>query len=204
MSERFSIIYADPPWAYDDKLDVTRTLKYPTMTEKELAALRVADLAADDCALFMWATFPTLWESKRKAGQVTTTSRVARILDAWGFEYVTVGFVWIKVNKLTEVNQASFFPSDSFDAFWGGGHWTRANAEICLIARRGKPKRVDASVHQVIYAPIDEHSRKPPETRDRIVKLMGDLPRVELFARQTVSGWSAWGNQVESTVEVTT
>ena len=80
--------------------------------------------------------------------------------------------------------------------FWGLGFWTRSNPEICLLAVKGKPKRVSASVHSVIQAPIEQHSKKPAETRDRIVQLMGDVPRVELFARQTAEGWDCWGNEV--------
>lgn len=85
--------------------------------------------------------------------------------------------------------------------FTGMGYWTRANAEICILATRGRPKRVSAGVKQVILSHIEEHSKKPAEARDRIVQLMGDLPRVELFARQTTPGWDVWGNEVESTIE---
>ena len=77
---------------------------------------------------------------------------------------------------------------------------TRGNAEVCLLATRGHPKRQAANVHQFIIAPIQEHSRKPDEARDKIVALMGDVPRVELFARQSPPGWDVWGNEVESTV----
>ena len=84
--------------------------------------------------------------------------------------------------------------------FYGLGFWTRGNAEICLLATRGHPKRQAANVHQFIIAPIQEHSRKPDEARDKIVALMGDVPRVELFARQSPPGWDVWGNEVESTI----
>lgn len=82
--------------------------------------------------------------------------------------------------------------------FWGMGNWTRANAELCLLGVRGKPKRMDAGVHSVIMSHIEEHSKKPAETRDRIVKLMagGGLPKIELFARQSIDGWDCWGNEV--------
>ena len=101
-----------------------------------------------------------------------------------GFEYKTCGFVWVKKNK----------KSDSW--FWGLGYWTRANAEICLIGTKGKPDRKSRSVHQVVDSRIREHSRKPDEVRDRIVQLCGDVPRIELFARQSVEGWDCWGNEV--------
>ena len=82
------------------------------------------------------------------------------------------------------------------------GYWTRANAEICLLATKGSPKRQSAGVHQVIISHVEEHSKKPAEARERIVKLMGDLPRIELFARQRSPGWDAWGNEVDSSLDM--
>ena len=105
-------------------------------------------------------------------------------IKEWGFEYKTCAFSWVKKNK----------KSDSL--FWGLGYWTRANNEICLLATKGKPKRVSKAVHQVVLDKIREHSRKPDCVRDRIVDLCGDLPRIELFARQKADGWDAWGNEV--------
>ena len=96
--------------------------------------------------------------------------------------------VWLKKNR----------KADSW--FYGLGFWTRANAEVCLLATRGHPKRQAANIHQFIISPIEAHSKKPDETRDKIVALMGDLPRVELFARQTPPGWDVWGNEVQSTL----
>ena len=84
--------------------------------------------------------------------------------------------------------------------FWGMGYWTRSNVEFCILATRGKPKRVSAGVHQVIMTRIEEHSKKPHEARVRIEKLMGDVPRIELFARQKSEGWDVWGNEVESDI----
>ena len=84
--------------------------------------------------------------------------------------------------------------------FWGMGYWTRANAEICLLATKGHPKRVSKRVHQVVISHIEEHSKKPNEVRNRIVELTGDVPRIELFARQTYEGWDAWGNEVQSDI----
>lgn len=144
----------------------------------------MSEIVADDCLLFMWGAWPKLFEAKA-------------VIDAWGFEFKTCAFVWVKTNKRTNPNQASFFPVESFDSFWGMGRWTRANTEFCLLATRGKPKRESAGVHQIIYAPIAQHSRKPDEVRDKILSLAGDLPRVELFARRTAHGWDLWGNEVE-------
>ena len=105
-------------------------------------------------------------------------------MTAWGFSYKTVAFVWIKQNRKND------------NLFTGMGYWTRANAEICILATKGHPKRISASVHQVIISHIEEHSKKPQEARDRIVKLMGNVPKIELFARNTTPGWDVWGNEV--------
>ncbi len=145
------------------------------MSIDELCALPVADLAAPDSALFLWATFPQLPEA-------------LRLIREWGFTYKSVAFVWLKKNR----------KADSW--FYGLGFWTRANAEVCLLATRGHPKRQAANIHQFIISPIEAHSKKPDEARDKIVALMGDLPRVELFARQTPLGWDVWGNEVQSTL----
>jgi len=178
IQKKYNIIYADPPWRYRPQNNTNMRspeAHYPTMFTADIAALSVKDIAADDCILFMWATFPKIPDA-------------LEVIKAWGFTYKTVGFVWIKQNK------------KAHNLFWGMGMWTRSNAEICLIATKGKPARINNSVHQVIISPIEEHSKKPDETRTRILQLVGDLPRVELFARQSPQGWDVWGNQVESTV----
>lgn len=101
-----------------------------------------------------------------------------------GVKYKSIGFQWLKLNR----------KSDTF--FFGLGRWTRGNTEPCLIAVKGKPKRISASISQLIVSKIREHSQKPDETRDKIIELMGDLPRIELFARQAVDGWDNWGNEI--------
>lgn len=177
--KKYGIIYADPPWHYRvySKKGAGRSAEshYPTMTIEEIQALPVSELSDKDCALFMWITFPLLKES-------------LSVLSAWGFKFKTIAFVWIKQNR----------KSDSL--FWGMGYWTRANVEFCVLATKGKPKRMAKNVHQVIVSHIEEHSKKPDETRRRIVRLMGDLPRIELFARQKTAGWDVWGNEVESDI----
>lgn len=105
------------------------------------------------------------------------------LIEAWGFQYKTIAFNWIKQNK------------SGNGLFWGLGNYTRSNSEICLLATKGKPKRVSAAVHSVVISPIERHSKKPDEVRDRIVELMGDLPRIELFARSGADGWDCWGNE---------
>jgi len=145
------------------------------MPIEDICALPVASLAAPDCALFLWATLPLLPEA-------------LCAIDAWGFLYKSTAFVWVKPNK------------NSPGWALGTGFWTRANAEVCLLALKGSLKRQANNVRQLIVEPRREHSRKPDETRDRIVRLMGDLPRVELFARQATPGWAVWGNEVDCTV----
>ena len=169
------MIYADPPWRYAQKnLPGSAEKHYPTMSINDLCALPVAELAAPDCALFLWATFPQLPEA-------------LRLIKAWGFQYKSAAFVWLKKNR----------KADSW--FYGLGFWTRANAEVCLLATRGRPRRQAANVHQFIISPIEAHSKKPEEAREKIVALLGDVPRVELFARRTSPGWDVWGNEVECT-----
>ena len=175
--KKYSIIYADPPWKYQkNKVHGAAEKHYPTMGIKELCALPVANLAAQDSVLFLWATFPQLPEA-------------LRLIKAWGFAYKSVAFVWLKKNK----------KADSW--FYGLGFWTRGNAEICLLATRGHPKRRAANVHQFIISPIEAHSKKPDEAREKIVSLMGGLPHVELFARQSTPGWDIWGNEITSTLQ---
>lgn len=191
MERKFNIIMADPCWSYNDpSLNRGGALRhYPTMSVDELCKLRVRDIAAEDAALFLWITFPKLYEARP-------------LFDAWGFTYKTCAFVWAKTTQSAEVNQYRMLPEDQLSAFWGMGRWTRSCCELCLLATRGKVKRKSAAVHQVIYAPVGRHSEKPAEARTRIVQLMGDLPRVELFSRTKVSGWAHWGNEVESDIKL--
>lgn len=176
MAKKCFIIYADPPWRYNQKgVRGAAEKHYPTMSIEELCALPVAEISASDSVLFLWTTFPQL-------------PSALQLIKAWGFSYKTAGFVWLKKNR----------KSDSW--LCGMGFWTRGNAEICLLATKGHPKRKAANVHQFIISPIREHSRKPDEAREKIVALMGDLPRIELFARQTSPRWDVWGNEVESTL----
>lgn len=176
-NQKYSIIYADPPWTFKTYSSKGQEHKsaaahYQCMSKEDIQALPIERICAEDCVLFLWVTFPCLEEG-------------LELIRAWGFKYKTCGFAWIKRNR----------KSDTW--FWGLGYWTRANTEICLIGTRGKPKRASKAVHQVVDARIREHSRKPDEVRDRIVELCGDIPRIELFARQYADGWHCWGNEVE-------
>lgn len=174
--KKYKIIYADPPWTYKTWSGKGKEKKsaenhFQCMKKEEIQQLPIKNITEENCILFLWVTFPCLEEG-------------IELIKKWGFVYKTCGFVWVKKNKKT--------PS----WFWGLGYWTRANAELCLLAVKGNIKRISKSVHQIIDSPIREHSRKPDEARERIVELCGDLPRIELFARQEFDGWDCWGNEV--------
>lgn len=173
--DKYDVLYADPPWTYRDKCKSGNRgveFKYPTMTIEDIKSLPVKEIASDNSALFLWVTWPLLKEG------IDT-------LESWGLDYKTIAFNWIKMNKKSPT------------PFWGMGNWTRSNSEPCLLGVRGKPKRASASVHSVILSPIQKHSKKPDEARDRIVELMGDAKRIELFARELYPGWTCVGNDVD-------
>lgn len=171
---RAGVVYADPPWCFEvysgKGKDRSAERHYDTQSLDEIAALPVASVCAEHCALLMWAVMPEL-------------PGALQVINGWGFTYKTAGFVWIKQNRSGE------------GLFTGMGYWTRANAEICLLATRGSPSRLAADVHQVITSPVSAHSRKPGEVRERIQRLLGG-PYLELYGRQAVPGWTVWGNEV--------
>ncbi len=184
-NKKYHIIYADPPWEYgnysngkdtrsydhekgcfDSKFKIT---PYKGMDIKDILALPVKGITKENTALFLWVTYPCLqWGLD--------------VIKAWGFEYKTVAFTWVKRNK----NKPGYF--------FGLGNYTRANAEICLLGIKGSMKRLSNNVHQVIDVPISNHSQKPDIARTNIIRLFGDLPRIELFARTRIHGWDVWGN----------
>lgn len=171
---RYAVIYADPAWPYDtwsDKgADRSPDNHYPTMTTDDILALPVGKIAADESTLFLWTVSPLL-------------PVAFEAIKGWGFEYKTVAFVWVKTAK------------DGQKPATGMGYWTRSSVEICLLATRGSPPRLNADVRQVIMSPRREHSRKPDETMDRIERLVPG-PYIELFARRHRENWAAWGNEV--------
>lgn len=181
--KKYQIIYADPPWQYKvwSKKGNGRSAEshYNTMNIQDIINLKdfIKNISDDNCILFIWVTYPCLKES-------------LKVIEEWGFEYKTCGFTWVKRNK----------KSPSW--FWGMGYWTRANSEICLIATKGKIKRISRKVHQIIDTPIEKHSKKPDIVRTKIVELVGDLPRIELFARNKALGWDSWGNEIESDINI--
>lgn len=170
--KKFQIIYADPPWSYWEGGEKNQSLHYQTMSIDDIKKLPVNNIADSNSILFLWVTFPILKES-------------LELIAAWGFKYSTAGFVWVKKNE----------KSDSY--FFGNGSWTRANAELCLIATKGSVTRIDASISQVLDDVIGEHSEKPKRVRELITRLVGELPRIELFSRNTKEdGWFNWGNSI--------
>ena len=179
-NKRYNIILIDPAWTYKDKALAGNRgagCKYNLMTTEDIKQLPINSIADDDCVLFCWVTYPKLNE-------------VFDVIKAWGFEYKTVAFTWVKKYK-------------NGDNFMGMGRWTRANAEVCLLCTKGKPKRVSASVRQVIETIPERHSKKPDIVREKIVELCGDLPRIELFARERVENWDCWGDDQNLNIETT-
>jgi len=173
--QKFPVIYADPPWefkVYSGKGKQRSAERYyDTSSVEAIKALPIEKLAAKDCVLCMWAVSPEL-------------PGALEVIKAWGFEYKTIGFSWVKQNRGGE------------GLFTGMGYWTRANLECCLLATRGAPMRLAMDVHQIVITPIGEHSAKPGEVRSRIQRLVAG-PYLELFARQATPGWTSWGNEIE-------
>ena len=172
--KKYNIIYADPAWHFfhwsgkgTGKAPINH---YKTMTMKEIAGLPVNDIADKDCVLFMWCVDPLL-------------DKAFDVIKSWNFTFKTMGFVWVKITKQNKPKM-------------GLGYWTRGSTEYCLLATKGKPKRINKSIRKTIIERPREHSRKPDCVRDRIVELCGDLPRIELFARGETKGWDCWGNEL--------
>lgn len=190
--QKFGAIMADPPWRFtsrtaltDENWSTRRDIDkhYSTMDLDGIRALPVREIAAQDCHLFLWTTGPCL----RQAFDV---------IDAWGFKYSSTAFVWIKLKRSHRGDQLRFLPTAEADLAVGLGLTTRKNAEFCLLARRGSPKRIAKDVREVILSPVREHSRKPDEAFDRVQRYC-DGPYLELFSRQKRAGWSVWGNQID-------
>lgn len=171
--KKYQIILADPPWLYNDRgCHGTVANHYKGMKIADICSIPINDIADKDCVLFMWAIYPMLREA-------------LKVIEAWGFNYKSIAFQWIKLNK------------KDGKPFFGLGYWTRGNSECCLLATKGKPKRKSASVFQLIQAPRARHSEKPEIVSDKIVELMGDLARIELFARKKRDGWDSVGLEID-------
>ena len=180
----FRIIHLDDPWQFANwttneqtKYDTSWARRngrapYVVMKQEDLFDIPVWELASRDSVCLMWATWPKMIDA-------------LELMHFRGFEFKTVAFVWIKQNPST------------IGWHFGMGYYTHGNTEFVLLGRRGKGvKRANKDVSQLIFYPRGAHSAKPPIVRDRIVRLFGDVPRCELFARTTCPGWSSWGNEV--------
>jgi N6-adenosine-specific RNA methylase IME4 len=175
VNKKYQIILADVPWSYNDKKGndpAMGGITYPTMELDEVKSLPVGNIADKDCALALWATMPLLREA-------------LDVIEAWGFKYTTCLFNWIKLNP------------GGKGIYSGLGHWVNGNAELCLFGKKGHPKRYEKNVKQIQFFPRQRHSAKPPEIRNEIIRVFGDLPRVELFARQKAEGWDAIGFDID-------
>jgi site-specific DNA-methyltransferase (adenine-specific) len=182
-NKKYQIIYADPPWKYNSRANHKTRFRggacghYNLMSMEEIKALPLNELSDKNCVLFLWATFPYLEEQ-------------IKLFHHWGFKYKTLGFSWIKTNPK---NKKPFF---------GVGYYAKSNCEVCLMGIKGKMKPITNKISSVIIQPRRLHSQKPDEVRKKIVELFGDLPRIELFARQKTEGWDVWGNEVESDINL--
>jgi len=178
---RFKVIYGDPAWkfkVYSGKgKQRSADRDYDTSSLDAIKALPIGELAADDCALFLWGVWPEL-------------PGALEVIKAWGFKYKTTAFVWVK-----NTPKAELIKLDGGGLRWGMGYWTRANTEFCLLATKGASLRLSEDVHQVVIAPAIEHSVKPEEARARIERLLVG-PYLEIFARRPVPKWTVWGNEM--------
>jgi len=177
--KKYQIIYADPPWMFNFKnrknLSTEAKLKlYNTMLDIDIINLPIKAISSNNCILFLW-----VMDSK--------IPFALKCIESWGFIYKTVAFTWVKTRKIKY--------------HFGGGNWTRSNPEICLLATKGEIKRTSKSVSQLVVSPLREHSRKPDIIRDKIIELVGDLSRIELFSRQRTEGWDTWGDEVDKTLK---
>jgi len=138
----------------------------------DICNLPVKDISEDNCILFMW------WVASQP-------KEALRVVELWGFKLKTMtGFNWVKTTK-------------KGNPHFGLGFWTRAGSECCLIATKGKVKRLNAAIRSVVNHESEKHSKKPDIFREKIVELVGDLPRIELFARNKAEGWDSFGDEIK-------
>lgn len=185
--KKYNIIYADPPWSYNDKMtghSMSASGQYVTQSTEWAKKLPIDKIADKNCALFLWAVSPLLPEA-------------IEVIKTWGFKYKTIAFCWSKRTTKDKIVKNL-------------GRWTMGNIEICLLATKGKVKRIARNVSQLVLSSRGKHSEKPEEVRKRIVELLGDIPRIELFARykgtlleeEELKGWDLWGDEVSNDIEL--
>jgi N6-adenosine-specific RNA methylase IME4 len=178
----YDIILADPPWDFevwnrDTGNGRSASAHYQTMSLDDICQLPINSLTADNCALFLWAVWPRIFDART-------------VIEAWGFEYKTLAWEWVKLN-----------PS-GLGFHLGMGYYTRANPEPCLLAVKGRMPVAIRSERNLLISPIRQHSRKPDDQYDKIDRLYPDTRRLELFCRYPHPGWDVWGNEIESTVQI--
>ena len=174
IKKKYKVIYADPPWTFKTFSDKGKGRSpeqhYDVLDLPAISRLPINSISEDNSVLLMWVIDPLL-------------DKAFDVIKAWGFKYKTVAFTWAKTNK----TKPGFFT--------GLGYWTRGNPEMCLLATKGKPKRLSKSVPQLVIEQRREHSRKPDIKYQHIENLL-EGPYIELFARQQRKGWDSWGNEV--------
>ena len=175
-NKKYQIVYADPPW----DMRYVKGLKggihcfdmpYSTMSDEEIMALPIKDIIDKNSILFMWVIDSRI-------------PKVKEIMESWGFRYITVGFIW---NKKAET-------TNGYNAILS--QYTRKSCEFCFIGRCGEKIVKNSNVDQFISESKKEHSKKPKVVRERILKMCGDISRIELFSRDRIEGWDCWGNEV--------
>lgn len=168
----YGAILADPPWRFklrsEKNLSKSPQGQYTCMDQRDLCGLPVSELAATDCIMIMWATWPMI-------------EHALALMSAWGFTYKSGG-AWAK--------QSSTGSKWSF----GTGYIFRPASEPFIIGSRGMPVYTSRSVRNLIVAPVREHSRKPDDMHSMVERLSSG-PYLELFARQRKLGWDSWGNE---------
>ncbi|WP_407321780.1 MT-A70 family methyltransferase [Dickeya ananatis] len=201
---KYGLIYADPPWSYSNSASNGAAVNhYGTMSLAELKRLPVWSLAHDDAVLALWYTG-------------THVEEAIALAEAWGFDVRQMFlFTWVKLIQRAEQKINKVLGNECPLDFWdfldllnditrmNGGNYSRQNQESVLLAVRGAGlPRQSASVRQIIYSPLGEHSEKPAETRLRLEELYGDVPRIELFSRTSSPGWASWGNECHNTTQL--
>jgi site-specific DNA-methyltransferase (adenine-specific) len=185
-NKKYQVIYADPPWHYNNSLDnasnqnskINADKVYPTMSSKDIAHLPVKGITEDDAICFMWTTD-------------THVPQAIEIMKAWGFTYKTIAFVW---EKLTKNGKSAMVM----------GPWIHKNCEICLMGTKGKMMQHlrDNKVQQLVKAQRTKHSKKPQEVADLITRMFPAGEKIELFARDAKPGWDVWGNEIQNDIQM--